>query len=653
MPTLRPLLSAFFPLGGRAGTLIAACALFVFGVTLGHDFVLWDDGLLITGNPDIRGLSVHNIVRAFSTYDPELYVPLTYLSYQLDYSLAKLAPGMYHATNLLLHTLNAVLVGSLLYVLTGKRSGAVLGAVLFAVHPLQAETVAWASARKDLLCAFFFLLSMLSFFAYREQDSKRWYYASLTLFALSLLAKVTSVTLPVVLLLVDWLEQRPLDRKAVLEKIPFVLLSIVFGVIALFGKREAADLVTPAMLLLVAGKSVTFYVQKLLLPTGLSVLYPLEGAVQALRPDILLPCLATVALTAAAVMVRRMRIVAFAWAWYLLTLAPTFSNIAKGGEIYFASDRYAYIPLIGLLAAVAWGWSKAEDAFARNVPRLRAAAAAVVGVFAVLALVQGMTWKDSFSLFRQTLRSYPHSLAARINLSVAYRQAKQYDASRRELEEALKIRDHQKIHISLSAIALEEQRYDEALRELDKAFALKPSDPEVQYGYGIAHMRAGRRPQAIEAYRRTLALQPEHLGARNNLASVLLEQGDLEGAAAEFRTIVAQDRTFSVGHYNLGLIEEQLGNIEEAVASYERARETSSTQQFDILSHLGPAYAKVGRDTEAVAVLRQALRMNATDAAFLSEALLALQTILERSPRQQEAQALLGEMMDRGLIRSR
>lgn len=648
---LRPFLSALFPLRGRDYALIAALTLATFGVVLGHDFVLWDDGLLITGNPDIRGLSIHNIVRAFSTYDPELYVPLTYVSYQIDYSLAKLTPAMYHGTNLVLHALNALFVGSFLYLLTGKRHGAVLGAALFAIHPLQVETVAWASARKDLLSTCFFLLSLIAFFAHREHGSKKWYYGSLVLFALSLLAKVVTVTLPVALFLLDLLEGRKLTKETILEKLPFFALSVVFGVIALFGKREAADLVTPAMLVLVAGKSVAFYIQKLLLPTGLSVLYPLDGAFAVTRADILVPCGFTLVLTALAYVYRRYAIVPFAWAWYVLTLAPTFTNIAKGGEIYFASDRYAYIPLIGIVALAAWGYAKVEEtAYRRKLPAL---ASAIIGMLAVLAFLQAMTWKDSFSLFQRTLQSYPKSLAAHINIAVAYRQAKQFAASKEELEKALAIREHEKIYLSLSALKLEEKRYDEALKLIDKANALKPSDPEVHYGYGITYMRAGNRPQAIEAYRRVLGLQPEHLGARNNLAAVLLEQGDLEGAAKEFREIVTIDPTFSVGHYNLGLIEEQLGNTEEAIVAYEKADDTSTKPEFDILSHLGPLYAAVGKDDDAVSTLKQALSLHAGDSAFVGEALKALQTILTRNPSHKGAQALVGQMMEKGLIRSR
>ncbi|NOS68019.1 MAG: phospholipid carrier-dependent glycosyltransferase, partial [Candidatus Peribacteraceae bacterium] len=208
----------------------------IYGRSLFNDFVFWDDPDLILDNPFIRGLTPQNVVHAFSTYDPDLYVPLTTVSYQVNYVLGGLQPFIYHLTNLLLHAGSSILVGWIALRLSGKKSIALVTALLFAVHPVNVETVAWVSARKDVLSGFFFLLSLGSFLRWRTDDDRRWYVLALASFLFGLLSKVSILGLPFLLLLSDWHASRKFTKNSLLSSLPFFLLSIVFGYVAVFGK---------------------------------------------------------------------------------------------------------------------------------------------------------------------------------------------------------------------------------------------------------------------------------------------------------------------------------------------------------------------------------------------------------------------------------
>lgn len=231
--------------------------LIIYGSSLTNDFVRWDDGLLIYENPAIRSITPSTLKTIFTSYDPELYIPLTFFSYQIDYLIGGTHAAIYHAQNLLWHTLNALLVALLLWRLTRQGWPSLFGGLLFALHPLNTETVAWSSARKDVLSTFFFLVSLLSYLSYRTQKKRSAYAFSLLSFTLGLLSKVTVITLPVVLFLFDFREHRRWSGKMLVEKIPYLLLSVLFAVIATAGKSGvlSASTLSEKILLSLRGAS--------------------------------------------------------------------------------------------------------------------------------------------------------------------------------------------------------------------------------------------------------------------------------------------------------------------------------------------------------------------------------------------------------------
>jgi len=310
--------------------------------------------MLIYENSAIRAINPSTLKTIFTTYDPELYIPLTFFTYQIDYLVGGINPLPYHMQNLLWHTLNALLVTWLMLLLLKNRWVAVMLGLLFAVHPLHTEAVVWASARKDVLSTFFFLLSVIEYIRYRKEGKSRFHYGmSLCAFLLGLFAKVTILTLPVVLLLLDLLAGRKWSRTMIIEKIPFFALSGIFAVVAFYGKTGVLGASTILEKLLMAPVSTMHYLSKIVAPAGLSVLYPFFGDLTLSNPVVLLAfCLTALFLAIVMIALRYHRVAFFALAFFLVTLSPTLFNFAKGDTFYFASDRYAYVPSVGVLLLI-------------------------------------------------------------------------------------------------------------------------------------------------------------------------------------------------------------------------------------------------------------------------------------------------------------
>ncbi len=634
--------------------LVTAAVLACFGTIVTHEFLLWDDNLLITQNSIVRGLSSYTVGRAFSSYDPELYIPLTFLSYQLNYAVAGLSPWIYFATNLGLHALNALLVGWILLLLTGRKSGALLGALLFAILPIQTEAVAWASARKDLLSACFFFGALVAWLRHRDSGRRYFLYWCLAFFVLALLSKVVAITLPIALLLLDLLEHRRIDRRMFMEKIPFFLLSILFGIIAIIGKRDVTSDTPLETFLLLPARSIISSLQHIVWPTGLSALYTYESPVTLANNDILLCWLAVIALVIATLWtLRTTRTVAFGVAFFLLTLAPTFTNVVKGQVVYDTSDRYVYLSLPGLLLIVAQWWGalyEKQNAARRSL--LITAATLVVLSYGLVSCKQTTTWATSETLFTRALNVSPHSVAAYLNMGVDLRQKGKFTEAEAMIRKALSIRDMAKGHIALGALFMIEDRLSEAAAEFQTAMRLDPKDPQASYGLATALAKAGRIADAQAQYRQTLFLAPRDANVRNDLAALLQQNGDLDGARKEYELLVSIQPTFGVAQYNLGLIREQQGDHAGAIAAYEQALRYGGNQYL-VLSHIGPLALRTGNVGEGVRAIRKALQIQSGDAAFLQDVLSSLRVVLEKDPRNETAQSLLQELLQRGLIKNR
>ncbi len=512
----------------------------MYSSSLKNSFVYLDDDQLILANPTVQEITPASISRALTTYDPELYIPLTLFSYQIDHLIGGLDPMIYHLSNLILHTMNALLVAWLLFILTKQKWVSVLCGILFAVHPLSTEAVAWASARKDVLSTFFFLLSLISYLRYRESGSGKDYATSIFLFAFALMAKVQVIILPVLLLLIDHLQKRKVDFESLKEKIPHFAVAIIFGIIAIIGKTQSFDAAPLSDRVLIAMRSTTFYLQKLLIPSNLSVFYPYTDPVRITNIDIALSLIIVIGLIMIiAYTWKKKRSIAFGLGFFLLALAPTFSNFNKGQgstDYFYASDRYAYVAMIGILYLLAIAFKYFWD---RSNNHRNGALIIVMIIcigFGLLSHKQSLVWRNSQSLFENAM---------------AYSE------------------DYYLPHSKLGSVYWIEGRMDEAEEMFNKSIELNPT-AAAHYNLGIIHMERNDVDGAIEQLKRAIYLQPDHTAAHFNLGYLAFENQWYEEAFSSYSKVVEVDPTDVEALVSLSASAIKIAKFEDAYIALEK-----------------------------------------------------------------------------------
>jgi len=489
----------------------------VYWPALTGTFVNYDDPLYITENQLIQqGFSWRSLHWSFTSISVGHWHPLTWLSHLAAIELFGLNPFGHHLLNLLLHYANALLLALLLCRLTGSRRRSWLVAALFALHPLNVESVAWVAERKGVLAAFFWLLAVLAYLRYTQAPALSRYLAALTFFALGLCSKAMVVTLPCVLLLLDfWPLGRsrltasaekaiPLTR-LVSEKIPFFLLSALAGAGAIYAMWHGGAASSHLLLLRLQNvlRGYTGYLQKLFYPLNLSVSYPFVSSPSPWETAGFLAILLTVSLFVL-VKMKQLPYLFTGWFWYLVTLAPVigFLNLNLGQQTM--PDRYAYLPLAGLLIMVVWG---AGDLCALlRVPLSLRFTAAGLALFALgfIGGRQAAFWHDSVALFTHEVAINPTSSLAHTNLGNGLFERGEVEASFREFREALRI---------------------------------DPNNSDAWNNLGAGYGKIYRHGDAIQAYTQALAVNPLNALARKNLAMAYIGLNDMASAWKEYRIL--------------------------------------------------------------------------------------------------------------------
>ncbi len=553
---------------------------------LQSDFVRWDDGMLVYENPAIRSISPTTLKYIFSTYDPELYIPLTFLTYQIDYQIGGIHPLQYHLTNFLFHTFNGLLVGwfAVLFFRRSKTCagntamwlGIFCGAV-FLIHPLHTEAIMWVSGRKDLLSMFFLLLMLVMWLKWREEGIRRLLFAAIGFFALALLSKIMAVTLPVILLLLDWREKRTLTRDMFTEKIPFFVLSILFGIIGFLGKTSVVASSSTWEKILMAGKSSMFYLRKIVWPDFFSLLYPYHQDVVITSPDFFVPIIVWSGIFLVILLsLKRTRDVAFGMAFYLVTLAPTFLNFTKGGDldVYFASDRYAYLPSVGVFIAILGLVNMLQESQknrfnGQSLQRVLAGVACVIIVLlGYLSYRQSQIWRTTYTLLTNVLAHYPESHVAHNNIGNAWRLEGRLDDAIGEFEKALAIKQHPKIYANLGAVYRKQGKLLEAMETYKKALALNPESKDALMGRGLVWLARKNYAAAERDFQEAIRIYPRYLEAHTNLGATYAFTGNMQKAIEEYRIAIRINPFFPDAHFNLGVALEAIGDSEGAFEQY-------------------------------------------------------------------------------------
>ncbi len=615
----------------------------VYGTSLANNFVSFDDPYVIVHNLAIRSLDFQHLKAMFSMYDPELYIPLTFVSFALNYAIGGIDPFSYHLVNLLLHAINALLVSWLMLSLTRNRAIALLLGLLFAVHPVNTETVVWATARKELLSSFFAFLALLLFIRYRR-DGKRWALAtSIVSFVFGLLAKVNVFTLPVLLLLLEWREKRTIDRRTGLIIVPYFLLSIVFGLIGIIPKTRIITSTTLLEKVLMTAKGTIFYLQKFTVPTHLSVLYPNASAISLKSPDFAVSVLLFLVVIGLILLsLRKTRDIAFGMGFFFLAIAPTFIHFNRNGAIQsgtatgiqIASDHYLYLPSFGLLFLVGmlllW-WIRMEQRLQireRNIVIASIASFILLCTFSYLSNQQSLVWATSETLYLSTLRSYPASALARVNLSVIYRNTDRPNDEKRILEEGLAFGRNARLETGLGTISARNGNIAGAEQFFALAMATDPTDAQPHFSRGAMLANMNKFDEALMEYQKALALDPQYVDALSNLGSLEVQRGHADLAEEYFRRAIAINPGFITGYLNLGYLLTSEKRIPEAIISFERILEIDSTA-LDARMELVALYLTTKNGGKALEQIKEILRID---------------------PQNEQAKAILKEMIRLGIV---
>ena len=580
------------------------------------DFVNFDDPDYITSNPHVRnGITPEGIAWALTSGEAANWFPVTRISHMLDCQWFGLDSGWHHLTNVLLHALAAILLFAFLHRATHAlwRSGFV--ALLFALHPLHVESVAWVAERKDVLSAFFWFLALWAWVRYTERPAARRYALALGAFALGLMSKPMIVTLPFVLVLLDlW----PLGRGWRLrEKIPFFALSAA-GAIATFAVQRASgavqELAAIPIGLRVENAIVTcaIYIAKTIWPSGLAVFYPYPAEWPAWQVAGALVLVAGISIAAWSGLRTRPWFAA-GWLWFLGTLLPVIGLVQVGAQA--RADRYMYVPMVGLGIVLAWG-------AAELLPRVPAFALAAVScaAFGAVAWGQVQYWRNSETLFRHALAVTSRNYVAEHNLGVALIDSPDgLPEAIAHLQAALRIQPNSvRAHSDLgTAFAKAPGRLPEAIAEFQEAARLAPGDPIVRNNLAAALTKSpGRAAEGLAGLEAAVSAQPGNAEARNNLGRALEEMpGRLPEAIAQYEAALRLKPDFAEAHTNLGAALAGIpGRLPEAIAHYEAALRLRP-DSADAHSNLAGALAGMpDRVPDAIAQYHTALRLNPNSA---------------------------------------
>jgi len=582
---------------------LIAVSLSVYGQMINHDFVDYDDPKYVTGNRQVQaGLTRQGVVWALTTTTVANWHPLTWLSHMLDCELYGMNPMGHHWTSLLFHVANSLLLFYIFQQMTGAIWQSALVAALFALHPLHVESVAWVAERKDVLSTFFGMLTMLVYLRYVKHPGCVNYLLVFLFFTLGLISKPMLVTLPFVLLLLDfwplqrfqYKEETPtpyrgerFDRQVFLkligEKFPLIVLAVVSSVLTYIvqsggGGVKSFESFPLNVRISNAFVSYVSYIIKTVWPYSLAVFYP--------HPAETLPVwkifgavLLIIGITFLAVRKsKQYPYVAVGWFWYIGTLVPVIGFVQVGSQAM--ADRYSYIPLIGLFIMIAWGISDLSLKWNYRKVLLPVAVGMILLALAVRTFFQVGHWKDTITLFENAVRVTDNNGPAHNNLGNA-----------------------------LSA----QGEFEKAHFHLQTALEINPGDAMVVFNLGKNRYDQGNIEQAMDYYKKALKINPGHAGAHNNLANLLADKGKIDEAVSHFQAALRTKPGFSDAHNNLAIAYSAQGKIDKAVSHLTKALKINPE---DPATHVifGNLLMAQGKFNEAMFYFAEAVRITPDNA---------------------------------------
>ncbi len=577
------------------GLLLAAVTIVVYRPAWNGGFI-WDDDSYVTNN---ELLTAPDGLRRiwFSLESPSQYFPLVYTAFRIEHALWGLTPSGYHWVNLLLHVANALLVWQVLVRL--KVPGAWLAGAIFALHPVQVESVAWITEQKNVLMGFFFLLTLLAWIAFIDERIKhpwRFYIVALVLYVLALSAKTTACTLPAALLLILWLQKRPINWQRILQIIPFFLLGLGMGLVTIWWERYHQGtsralfaFLNPVERILVASRAAWFYLSKLFWPSNLTFIYP-KWNIAATHPLDYTWLLGGVALCVVIYFARRYvgRGVEVAAVFFVATLSPVMGFIMLYTFRYtFVADHYQYLACIGPIALVSAGVATFPDALKGGRALILGVAVCVAATLAMLTWRQSVMYSNIEALWRTTLARNPECWMAYNNLGIVLFQKGETDEAIVHYRTTLQMQsDFWDAEYNLGIALLSKGQVDEAIAHCSNAVRIAPNDPDALVALGNALLQKERIDDAIVYYQKALSIRPDYFLAHHSLGHAFLEKGEIDAAIFHCRAALLIRPENADAHTNLAIALDEKGQTAEAIQHYQKALEISP-QSVSALTNLG------------------------------------------------------------------
>jgi protein O-mannosyl-transferase len=564
--------------------LLAAGVAVVYAQVGGFYFVDYDDPFYVTGNPHVpAGLKLEGIKWAFTTMHAGNWFPLVWLSLMVDSSLFGVRAGGFHLVNIALHIANSILLFWVLRRYTKALWASFFVAALFALHPLHVESVAWVTERKDVLSTLFWLLTMLAYLRYVEVPSVKRYVIICASFAFGLMSKSMLVTLPFVLLLMDYW---PLERNGglkwlIIEKIPLFVLSALVCVITVIAQKGVGAVAKVSLVPWgerIGNALVSYcdYILKTFWPVELAVFYPYPASsIAGWKVAASFVILAGV--TIFVIVLRRRRYLLIGWLWYLGTLVPVIGIVQVGAQAF--ADRYTYMPLTGIFIMLVWFVSDILAQLPLTKKAAGVAGSAIIGVLGVMSFVQTGYWRDTLTLFEHCAAVTPDNVIARKYLGIGF--ARKGDA-------------------------------ESALHEFKESLRFEPNDTRTFYNIGNMLVLLDRFDEAIEYYNRLLELKPNDADTYGALASINTAKGQLGQAAELYRKGLRYNSGDAVLHKGFGLLLLRTGRVDDAIKELEQAAKLGSDSS--VYCNLGIAYAAKRQMKTAMECYSKAIRLDPANA---------------------------------------
>jgi tetratricopeptide (TPR) repeat protein len=579
---------------------LAAITLLAYWPVQNHEFINFDDNLYVTGNHQVKaGLTLDGLIWAFDFNKKGYWQPLTWLSHMLDVELFGLNSTGHHLTNLWFHLANALLLFWILYRTTGCLYRSAFIAALFAVHPLNVDSVAWVAERKNLLSTFFWMLSLLFYVRYVERPKTNRYFLILVIFAMGLMVKPMLVTLPFVFLLLDYwplkrlgfnrrqehasvapagegiLERQSHALKLVLEKLPLLVLSGVSIGLSILSTQQMGIVVatdTVPMTLRIANALVSYlsYLVKMIWPHNMAIFYPFPQDLplwQVAGSGVLL-------VTFTAIFLLRLThkpYLAIGWLWYLGTLVPVI-GIVQAGEWPSMADRWVYIPMIGIIMIITWALTEMTSKWRHKIPALAVLGISVLACCIVLVRIQLQYWENSRVLFTHALEITQENGIAHNNLGSALLWEGETTAALHQFKAALELSPNRpKIHNNIGHALIKLGRVDEAVDRYLESLQLNPLEAETHNSLAVAFIEQGRLAESILHLQKALDLEPNYADAYVNLGAAYRRQGQIKRAARCYMEAIRLRPDLPEAYNNLGLLLLREGKLKAAASYFSKA----------------------------------------------------------------------------------